>query len=465
MTFPNHIAGGLVFTGVFGGFAGVNILNHPGLIVMTLAASTFADIDLPTSLWGRTFKPISRAINRRFGHRTLTHSIFFILLCWGLVAGACHLIGTTTPYPTVFLFAAISHIVLDMMTVQGVPIFYPYSKSPCVVPGDAKLRLRSSNPRSEIAVFGFFLISGIFLQPLMADGFWTSYNRLFGTMKHLQSEFEKSEDLLHVDFRLREGTQEVSGSGVAVECTGNLAILWNERDGWLQLDASPTSSRTILEVLPTHTDKRFELIRHGFVAISADSLDILLQRSPVYNLRLSANEPFSASYRTATHQDQRTVRTLDLQLVQDFSVFELPDEATTTTVTFRSSPRIRTLEGRIRKLSDEAEDQRSIAVAHDRQIEILENIRDHTNGLYEKQRAVEELRKLNRKSIKQEDIVAQVAELNAQIDELRVADQLAYEEKVAEARRKYRASRSPTLQFTGIVTLADFSPSTVPESF
>jgi len=64
MTLPNHIAGGVVFTGVFGAFAGVNILNHPGLIIMTVLAATFADIDVPSSIWGRTFKPISKAINR-----------------------------------------------------------------------------------------------------------------------------------------------------------------------------------------------------------------------------------------------------------------------------------------------------------------------------------------------------------------------------------------------------------------
>jgi inner membrane protein len=457
MTLPNHVAGGIVFTGVFGAFVGVNILNHPGLIIMTVLAATFADIDVPSSIWGRTFKPISKAINRKFGHRTITHSLFFLLTSWGLIKGACNLIGTETPYPTVYLLAFSSHIIFDMMTVQGVPLFYPYNKAPCVIPSDPKLRLKSSNPRSEIAVFGFFIISGLFLQPLMADGFWTSYNRLFGTLTHLQSEFEKAEELLSADYRYREATTEQTGTGFVIECTGTSATLWNETSGWFLLDGNPASAQTVLEVLPTHTDKTFRFDRRSFVAISPDSLDRLLRDQVIYTLQLSGNEAFTTNYETFGITEKTDVRSLNLDLVESLTVFERPDEQVTSAVKYRTSPRIRSLEAKIQQL--QAKQQAEAAAARDLALRIrtLQTIRDEAADIYEEQRAVEELAKLEKKPVTVSKIGAQVQELRTQIAELEAADQIKYEEKVAAAQLKYQASRSAKLELTGIATFVDFT--------
>jgi inner membrane protein len=461
MTLPNHVAGGIVFTGVFGAFAGVNILNHPGLLVMTVLAATFADIDVPSSIWGRTFKPISKAINRRFGHRTITHSLLFMLILYGAVAGASNVLGSEAPYPTVFLLAYSSHIIFDMMTVQGVPLFYPYNKAPCVIPSDPKLRLRSNNPRSEIAVFGFFIISGIFLQPLMADGFWTSYNRLFGTMTHLQSEFEKAEELLSVDYRFREATTEQSGTGYAVECTGTSATLWSESGGWFLLDGNPASSQTLLEVLPTHTDKTFRFDRRSFVAISPDSLDRLLRDQVIYNIQLSGNEVFTTNYETfatgSPFGGGGGLRSLNLDLVEHLTIFELPDENVTATVKYHFSPRIRSLEASIQQLQTKHQNEVAAAANLTLRIRTLETIRDEATDIYEEQRAVEELAKLEKKPVTVSDIAAKVKELRTQIAELQAADQIKYEEKVAAAQLKFQAGRSAELEVTGIATFVVFT--------
>jgi inner membrane protein len=465
MTLPNHIAGGIVFTGVFGAFVGVNILNHPGLIITTVLAATFADIDVPSSIWGRTFKPISKAINRRFGHRTITHSLLFLLVTWGIVKGICGLIETEVPYPTVYLLAYVSHIIFDMMTVQGVPLFYPYNKAPCVIPSDPKLRLKSNNPRSEIAVFGFFIISGLFLQPLMADGFWTSYNRLFGTLTHLQSEFEKAEELLSVDYRFREATTEQSGTGYVIECTGTSATLWNETGGWFFLDGNPASAQTVLEVLPTHTDKTFRFDRRSFVAISPDSLDRLLRHENIYEIQLSGNEAFTTNYETfaTLHNSplggQGAVRSLNLDLVEQLTIFELPDDNVTATVKYHTSPRIRSLEARIQQLKTKHQNEVAAAANLTLRIQTLETIRDEATDIYEEQRAVEELAKLKKNPVAVSDVATTIKELRTQIAELQAADQIKYEEKIAAAQLKYQESRSAKLEVTGIVTFVKISSS------
>ncbi len=51
----NHVAGGLVFTGIFASFHDVNVLSSPGLISATVAASLLPDIDHTRSAIGKTF--------------------------------------------------------------------------------------------------------------------------------------------------------------------------------------------------------------------------------------------------------------------------------------------------------------------------------------------------------------------------------------------------------------------------
>ena len=49
MTLPNHLAGGLVFTGFFAALANINILESPATIGAVLLGATLPDIDHPRS--------------------------------------------------------------------------------------------------------------------------------------------------------------------------------------------------------------------------------------------------------------------------------------------------------------------------------------------------------------------------------------------------------------------------------
>ena len=86
MTLPNHLAGGLVFTGFFAALANINILESPATIGAVLLGATLPDIDHPRSPIGRLFLPLSRYLNSRHGHRTLTHSLLGLGIFW-LAAG------------------------------------------------------------------------------------------------------------------------------------------------------------------------------------------------------------------------------------------------------------------------------------------------------------------------------------------------------------------------------------------
>lgn len=89
------------------------------------------DIDHPKSRLGRIFFPIAWVINKLFGHRGATHSLLALILVSILI-----LIPTFSMTGMVaFLYAQFaigisvgfaSHLLLDMSTVSGIPLLYPF---------------------------------------------------------------------------------------------------------------------------------------------------------------------------------------------------------------------------------------------------------------------------------------------------------------------------------------------------
>jgi len=458
MTLPNHIVGGIVFTGVFGGIAGINILESPGLLIVTVIGATIPDMDLPQTLWGRIFGPVSRTINRRFGHRTITHSLLFMGILGLLTKAVCGFFETEAPYPTVMLLSFFSHILFDMMTVQGVPIFYPYRKNPCVIPADPNMRFNSSNRRSELAIFGFFVASGLFMQPLMSDGFWTTYNRMFGTIHHLQSEFEKSDDLLLAKYKYREASNEYEDSGYVIEAAGDFAILWNEQDGWKHLDGSAKSLKTILEVIPVHTGKKFEIKRQNFVSVTRDSLESILRGAVLYEVHVSGNKPFRAMYEANGATERMISENMELKLVDYLNLNEV-DVARKKgkVIRYKASPRIRTLESSINKIKRKERSEVKAYKDHENRLVVVEELLESETDIYKRTTLQKEYKKLKSKTVEWPDYRDQIAEIETQIIEIRRNDNETYQSKQEEAVIETESTEQfKPLLLTGVLTTIEF---------
>jgi inner membrane protein len=206
MTAPNHIVGGLTFTGIFAAFTDVNILEKPSYLVITIFAALLPDIDHTKSILGKVFFPLARWINRKYGHRTITHTILALAIGTIITSILETNFGTDGNYSKLFFLAYLSHLIFDMMTVQGVPLFYPFSRNPCVLPANPEKRFRTGNLRTETMIFSFFTLSAVFCYPLMKNGFWMQYNRQFGTLTHLAKQYKITENVLEVEFSYREGS-------------------------------------------------------------------------------------------------------------------------------------------------------------------------------------------------------------------------------------------------------------------
>jgi membrane-bound metal-dependent hydrolase YbcI (DUF457 family) len=107
-------------------------LNAGNALLMAVA-SALPDIDTGASVIGKVFPFISLRIERKFGHRTLTHSVIFLV---PLALVALPLAFLSGDLYACFLAGYMSHPLLDTVNVNGVKLFYPFSGVRCVFPMD-----------------------------------------------------------------------------------------------------------------------------------------------------------------------------------------------------------------------------------------------------------------------------------------------------------------------------------------
>ena len=164
MTFGTHIAFASVLY-----LGGATLFGYkPDGIGWLLAAvaSLLPDIDLPPAKIGRLFWFVSVPLERRFGHRTLTHSVV------GMSGLALLLSPLLWLYPHAFiclLGGYWSHIWIDMLNVRGVDLFWP-SPVRLVTPGNRNWRLAVGS-KAEMILLSALIALTVALYPLSHLGF------------------------------------------------------------------------------------------------------------------------------------------------------------------------------------------------------------------------------------------------------------------------------------------------------
>jgi inner membrane protein len=286
MRAPNHIAGGIVFTGTFASFWNVNIFSDWVLLLLTIFASLLPDIDHTRSTVGKAFYPVAKWIDKRYGHRTITHSLPFFLV----ISGFIYLLEFHTSLENIFLtffFAFLSHLLLDMMTIQGIPLFYPFKRNPCVIPADPGLRIRGGSSQ-EFIVFGFFVMIMSFSYPLFQNGFWHTYNNQFATIKHLNSSNRKTEKILEVNYIFTNNSNQIQGSGLLVYSDNSKSIIWKENQEIIEI-----SSEAVLEKLEFKESPYPKIYQEfEFSGITIDSLNSVFNDGLVIYADINSSQTF-----------------------------------------------------------------------------------------------------------------------------------------------------------------------------
>lgn len=115
-----HIAGGIASSLAFAQFSNMDPVITVGAGII---GSLVPDICHGGSKMGKALPILSKIINLIFGHRSLTHSLLFLVI-------TAFLMDRFLPYDAVkngLLIGMFSHLVLDMGTKSGIQLFFPIS--------------------------------------------------------------------------------------------------------------------------------------------------------------------------------------------------------------------------------------------------------------------------------------------------------------------------------------------------
>ena len=170
MRLGTHITGGVLAYTVTATF--FQVPWTPTGIVVAAASAAAPDVDTLGSTVGRIVAPLARRIERRFGHRTLTHcyaaqaavAVLALPFLWG---GLPHIYAA-------IVAGYVSHCFLDTLTVQGVRVFWPWSDVRGVFPfyNRQETAYRTTTGSRADSTFGVaFLLVTIPFGFVQADGY------------------------------------------------------------------------------------------------------------------------------------------------------------------------------------------------------------------------------------------------------------------------------------------------------
>lgn len=149
MTFKTHLTGGILVSTL--------CCTTIGSAALVVIGSLLPDIDHAGSALGKSVPFVSKL----FKHRGITHSLLMLIICWFLMS----------PYIAV---GVASHILLDMLTKQGVKLLWP-------LPISIKFFLIANLIRTG-GVFEKLLFAAMWLFVLVRLGFMWTGIATFGTI-------------------------------------------------------------------------------------------------------------------------------------------------------------------------------------------------------------------------------------------------------------------------------------------
>jgi inner membrane protein len=180
MTAPTHIVAGISAMSFIALLVPAYRLSLTHVIVGAICA-LLPDVDNPRSFIGRLLFFISNPIDRKYGHRTITHSLLAAFIVGGSSYLALYVYSHSFSRPIAIVatvtIAYFSHIFFDAMTKQGILIYYP-SRVWGVFPIRASWRIRTGS-KAEILFFCAFLAASLIFLPLGRSGMIQTFNRLF----------------------------------------------------------------------------------------------------------------------------------------------------------------------------------------------------------------------------------------------------------------------------------------------
>lgn len=224
MQAATHLAGGLCALALARGF-GLEV--GPWEVGAALLGSLLPDVDTTTAGAGRYVRPLAAWIETRFGHRTITHGLLFAAACTLLLWP----LGPSVALA--LLYGVLSHLLLDTMNVNGVPLLWPWRLQFWFLPNRSS-RIRYGSPQ-ETTLAASVAVVGVLLWPVSADSFGTAARRLVATPETAVTDYVRWRDTRAVFVTLdgfnSETQERIRGRFRVIEALGRNGVLIEDEAG------------------------------------------------------------------------------------------------------------------------------------------------------------------------------------------------------------------------------------------
>lgn len=224
MQAATHLAGAALTAAVCRGF-GLEV-GPPELLAL-VAGSLLPDVDTTTSGAGKFIKPISGWIESKFGHRTVTHSLLFTVLFSAL------LLPFGVPVAGAMLWGILSHLLLDSLNVNGVPLLWPSRLMFWFWPSRSMRIKYGSTGESTVALV--CAVVALMLWPLGSDGFNTSFRRLVASPETAVADYidmrQERDVWAQVEGFNAETQEPMRGRFRIIEAVGRAGVLVEDEAG------------------------------------------------------------------------------------------------------------------------------------------------------------------------------------------------------------------------------------------
>jgi inner membrane protein len=162
-------------------------LCNPIFISVTIIILLLPDIDHTKSWIGKSVYPIIANGYRNYGHRTITHSIFFWLVYFFDSLFVEKNFREDYSISTILFFFLFYLIYFLIWFLAGIPLFYPFIKSLCTSLLILKWEFDPELDKKDYSFMFCFLT--FFMQDLFANGFGPINNN-FNDVKHQIKEYQ-----------------------------------------------------------------------------------------------------------------------------------------------------------------------------------------------------------------------------------------------------------------------------------
>ncbi len=242
MLAPTHSVFGIFLTLIFLAVFGIQWGLHWTIILVAIFGAIVPDIDHPRSVIGKLFPFISIPLERKYGHRTITHSfigwaiftaifaliVLFAALIFGFIFKFDAWIWELAPrWTAAFSISYMSHLILDMFNRRGSQMFWP-DTSRDVIPKNPKFRPESGSS-GELLIFFILFVLMLFAFPISKYGIASSLRWLMATPGSAIKEFQSLKTHSYVDFKgyFTETNEPVEGLGEILDVqSSRLVILY-----------------------------------------------------------------------------------------------------------------------------------------------------------------------------------------------------------------------------------------------